>query len=241
MGIDVSAGGAVSLAEEHEHRVQTRADRRPSLCRVDGVEVRCVLRRTKAGDDRNDGNPLIYALKRLHGYTMDPAEVRKLHRRAVLIGRRAVLPGQFDVVVPAPSSSPTVARIARAIRLRVGGAAIIADVFRKATVREALAAAPDPLHVPVRDRDAYKSALGRLRKAQAAKLFSMKDIDVRARPYFQPIMLDPDARLRHGQRIVIVDDLLASGRTIACGAELLQRYFRPADISGLVLLSPLRP
>jgi hypothetical protein len=241
LGIDVSDTKLVSLNDRHERRVITSKEQAAQVVRFGPTLVHCVFSRTRIGDARNDGNPLIYALKGTHGYTIGIGDIRQLHRRAAWIVRKTVEPGQYDIIVPIPSSKGIPRRVAKSLRHRLGPTAVIADILRKPTIAEALASAPDPALISRRDQQAYKHALGKLRGALPSRLFAMKDVDAKARRYFTPVLVDPDARLPHGSKIIVVDDLLASGTTIICAADLCRRYFRPRRLDGLALLGPLFP
>ncbi len=238
MGLDVSIDKVVSLNDKHEHGLVTRARGRCySFRSEDGVIVKCVYRRTMVGDRRNDGMPLMYALKRTNGYSVEVQSLRKIYRRGVARLRLELRPGDFDVIVPAPSSTDLPRQIAERIARGVGKGAEVHDILRKPTVGSVLATAPV---TPVRrvDLAGYNQALGIMSNLPPQTILSIKSVDSRARRYFSTVDISQAARIPHGRRVLIVDDSASSGTTIRDAARLLARYFRPTHMMGLVVVGP---
>lgn len=239
MGISVSDTKMVTPTDAHERQVVTSHIQAPYIVQAGNVMVHCIFQRTKFGDIKRDGNPLIYALKGTFGYRIDKRWKRWLHRRAVYVARKVVFPGAHDIIIPLPSSKDIARTIARSARIRLGPNAIVSEIFRKPTVAYVLENSPVPTDVPAEFRVDYKMALNELGKANPRATFKMGKITPRVRHLLECVDIEPSARLPHWKRIILVDDLFASGATIACAERLLARYFKPVSVVGLALLGPL--
>jgi len=70
MGIDVSDKKAVSLNDQHQNGVNTTIKDNPTKSYLKGVQLLHVFSRNQNGSRRDDGNPLIFALKGRRGFTI---------------------------------------------------------------------------------------------------------------------------------------------------------------------------
>ena len=238
MGLDVSNSKVVSLSDAHEHGLATAVGGRCYSFRTeDGIIVKCVFRRNMVGEKRNDGMPLMYALKGTNGYTIDTPSVIRLYRRGMARVRQEIRLGDFDIIVPAPSSSDLPLKLADRVARLLGSGALVHDILRKPTVGSVLASAPA---TPVRGADSvqFKRSVSLMSKMDPQTVLSIKSVDSRARRYFSTVGISQAARLPHGKKVLIVDDSASSGTTIRDAARLLARYFRPAHMMGLVVVGP---
>ena len=162
MGIDVDPNRVVTLNANHAHGVDTEA-LAPRHVKVAGRDVACVFGRNEPRHGGQDGNPLIYALKRSNGYTIGQQDHAALWARVPRLIPRCHPGTTFDYVIPVPSSSGVVANL---VQHAVGVLQPSQGTFgqlRKATVAEARAmlAAAMPT-VAARDRDDLRKLERRL-------------------------------------------------------------------------------
>lgn len=52
--------------------------------------------------------------------------------------------------------------------------------------------------------------------------FSLKDVPIKFRPFFTPLLLDPAFKGTVNGSVVLVDDLLAPGKTLGAAAALIR-------------------
>ena len=104
MGINISGDNFIALDQTHEKRVNTSLEANPTSKKLGGVVVHHVFRRNKTGDLDRDGNPLIYALKGMGGYSiMAMYRTQILTRAREIVTKCTDLQGT-DYVMPMPSS-----------------------------------------------------------------------------------------------------------------------------------------
>lgn len=237
MGIDVDAAKIVTFNPAHEQRVATDPTRPIATMRLGALHVVSVFRRRRAKHDDDDGNPLIYALKGKFGFTMPPADLRKLVKAGHVILPLALDGLDADMVVPLPSSSRVADIIGRRAARVLGGRPVV-NCLDKATVGQVLDAAPGVDVVKQRDRGIYTSQLARLQELPADDVIEMKSVTMRVRPYLTPIAANALANACAGRHVLLVDDIVGSGSSlISAQAALLASG--AASISALTLLSRL--
>jgi hypothetical protein len=228
----------VTFSAVHEHRVVTDPARPVPRVRYGPLEVVSIFRRQITTHDTDDGNPLIYALKGKFGYTMPYRDFRLLFRAAKHILPNALGLTNFDLVVPLPSSSPVAAILAaRAVRQRMGCSSLAC--LQKATIGEVLAGAPAAGQIRRQHRGEYTSQLAKLQRFDSNLLIEMKTLKGPIRPYFAPVVANGIAGQCAGRHVLLVDDILSSGSSLAA-AEAALNASGAASVSALTLLSRLR-
>lgn len=238
MGIDVDAQKVVTFSAAHEQRVVTDPARPIPRVRYGPLEVVSIFRRQTTAHDTDDGNPLIYALKGKFGYTMPYRDFRLLFRAANQILPNALGGMNFDLVVPLPSSSPVAAILAsRAARQRPGCSSL--TCLEKATIWQVLAGAPVAAQIRRQHRGEYTSQLAKLQRLDPNLLIEMKALKGPVRPYFAPVVANGLAGQCAGRHVLLVDDILSSGSSLAA-AEAALHASGAASVSALTLLSRLR-
>lgn len=141
MGIDISNNKVITFNASHEKRVVTGIARNPKLSKIGRsphTSVFSIYRRTKAGDFRRDGNPLMYALKGINGYSIKPFELYKFRTTffPILSTIHSNLALGSNIIIPMPSSSYFVTTFSKIIAKRFN--APIISMFQKRTVLEVL-------------------------------------------------------------------------------------------------------
>ncbi|BCM87711.1 hypothetical protein [Methylobacterium indicum] len=67
MGIEVSGTKVVTVNDAHQNGVDTSIEANPTHGRLKGIRLTHVFSRNRKGDRRDDGNPLMHALKGRRG------------------------------------------------------------------------------------------------------------------------------------------------------------------------------
>ncbi len=161
MGIEVSATKAVSINVTHEHGVDTSIARNPAVLKFAGMFLMHIFRRNQRGTRADDGNPLIYAVKKLNSFTITPHWESWLFRRALaIVTKQQADLARYNVCIPVPSSSPFCGRFADVIANHLGIPVIVPDFIKKRTIGAVLAEAlANPAKVRQGLQDDYKKQL----------------------------------------------------------------------------------
>lgn len=224
MGLNVYDNGAVMFDDTHQKRVNTSLQDNPTVSQVGGIKVRHVYRRNRTGDRDRDGNPLIYALKGMNGYSIVPMYRTMFMNQAAEILTTFVDELRVDAIVPVPSSKAFCGEFTALVGQVAGIPVVQPDFLGKRTVAEMLAQYGDKLPDGLSGTalKSYKSQLADWRRLSGGQLVSMKDLDTHIRPYFDPLAMRGDATHISGLRVIIADDLVSSGASISATALRLQ-------------------
>ncbi len=236
MGIDVSAGKVVTLNTAHEYRLVTSPDKNPKISSKHGLKIQCIYRRTKDGDSERDGNPFIYALKSIRGYSIPLHELIRFKPSFYAILENILQGNQFDAVVSMPSSHKIAEILARRI-MRKSGGQLIQDLFVKNTVGNVLGSFK-PAQVKPKHLRSVQSQLAVYQKLPSHTLVTLKEIDVNIRHYFPPLIVNPTATSTPQGNVLIVDDLVSSGTTLRQAQALILASGGQCD-NAVCLLSSL--
>jgi hypothetical protein len=223
LGLNISDKRVVDFDDSHQKRVDTSFETNPGATMVGPLKVYHLLRRTKAGDRDRDGNPLIYALKEMHGYRIGDADRQLFIDRAAEILVRMTDQLDADFVMPVPSSKAFCSEFAQVVSKVTGIDYLPSGFIRKRKVSEMLAqyGADLPGNLNKRASQDYKALVAGWRRADADGLVSMKDIEPKIRQYFDPLALTGDTPNIKGARIIIVDDLMSSGSSLTSTCNAL--------------------
>jgi hypothetical protein len=223
VGIVVDENKHVTYDARTHQLVDSRPSNNPVTQSPLGFEVVSLFRRVKSHSKSADGNPLIYALKSVSGYSIDQDEILAMMPdfRAIL----GKLPPTFtaDFVVPIPSgssvSSMFARRVARSMALDVKSQWISKkynqDICRD--IDRLLHAAA----IPQQHQRAIKSARANLGRSLFS-VFSMKLLEANIRHLFDPFKLAREAQLPAAGTVLLVDDLLSTGSSLASAKRLFE-------------------
>ncbi|WP_282153958.1 phosphoribosyltransferase [Ruegeria atlantica] len=224
MGLNIDRNNNVMFDDTHQRRVDTSLDKNPSKGRVGNVDLRFVFRRNRTGDLDRDGNPLIYALKGMNGYGIVDFYRRKFFKRAEDIVNVFAHEVDADFVMPVPSGYSFCSEFAEELSGWLGLPFLSPDFLDKKTVGEALAdAKANPVNIKnKRTKRLYTSQLYQWQHMDSGQHVAMKELDKKIRGYVRPMKLIGDTSHLAEKKVLIVDDLMSSGTSIRCAAELLQ-------------------
>jgi hypothetical protein len=239
MGIDVDQSRVVTHNPNHAEGVDTEAPN-PHFVTVGTHQVACVFRRSDARRHDQDGNPLIYALKGIGGHTMGQSSRSSIWARVPPLVPLCFPGTTFDYVAPVPSSSRVVAELVQYVVTLLQPRHGIFGQLRKTTVAEArtmlAAAMPGAAR---RDLPGLRDLDRRLGRASPGGRFTMKDVASNFRPIFQPIRSQMGCVRLDGATVLVVDDLLSSGGSMAAACSAVAAL-GTVDVRGMVLLGPRR-
>ncbi len=221
----------------------------PTLENFDGLNVHVVFKRTlpdaksrrlkrKTKSIRGDNCPIIYALKGKDGLITNYTSIKLLSNsfNSITMDITKLYHTEYDFIVPMPSSSPLSTIIATRLA-KIFKAPICNDYFKKITIEDAYKLL-DRADLSVEDE---KSLSYRLKKAKEEVGFfgslPMKSIPTKYRQAFPPLVYDKAMAGKFtDKKVLLVDDLLATGTTLKCARDLLVGNNRPELVKGICLI-----
>ena len=191
-------------------------------------------RKNRAGRMVGDNCPLIYALKGKEGLTTGYRSIREL-----LISGASIVSGfqpeGDEVLVPAPSSHPLVGYLTRILSSELK-LQIADSLLRKASVQSVLA----DLEAAIDASPSYrvrKELQNTVLKVQRQEVFALKDVPTTYRELIRPFEVGV-GRLPDGQqRVVLVDDLVASGTSLIGAMSVLKDRYPDTQFRAITLFS----
>jgi len=237
MGIDVNDEKAVIYNPSHQQRVITDPSRPISEFVYRDLRILSVFSRRRIQNDNSDGNPLIYALKGIRGYTMSRRDFVNFYQCAAARLAKALADIEYDVVVPLPSSSK-VCHILAERASRLSSRCAIEICLSKSTIGGALHLAPSPKTVETRLRKDYTSQLNSLQKSNPLSPIEMKLIKLSIRKYFHPIVGRENILNCANRNVLIIDDIVGSGTSLSA-VNVLLKTAGAERVSALTLLGRL--
>lgn len=215
-------------------RLITCPTKNPKVSSLGQVSVDSIYRRTKTGDYQRDGNPFIYALKRINGFRISNKELYKFKSSFYTILASSLSGHKIDFILPMPSSHPIANYLANRIS-RLTGATVINDYFLKQTTSGILNNF-NHNHVEDKHKSEVLKQLASYQKLPANSQISLKKIPNKIRFYFPPLVLNPKyiAHTVTGS-VLLVDDLLSTGTTLVSAKSLINSD----NVKGICLLSDL--
>lgn len=205
-----------------------------------------ILRRAAKGSKKSNGDncPLIYALKRRDGLSVTYSSVKPmielfnklLNKIKTQIDRDNA---HYDVIVPMPSSHKLSLWLAKRFS-EITRTPVIENALQKvdsdAVEQQLLLDRYGEQRIPHEARTNIMNAVKHARRY--GKPFSISQVATQYRKYLIPVNVR-DTELPRDARVLLVDDLFASGRTlIAAKNEIIERYPQ-VQIEALCLFSPL--
>lgn len=246
MGINVYQNKSVVLDHTHQKLVDTSVEGNPTEGTVSDINLKYVFRRRSIHDQKSsaptygDGNPLVYALKQMQGYSIQPMYRTMLFNRAreILQNMKGSIEG--DILVDVPSSKPLCREFLNLAAPELLIPKRESDFLRKRTIGEVLSDFNDGIpELGKRDARTFKSELSLLRKADPSEVFQMKAVrTIKARQFFQPFTVDGDPSIVEGKLVILLDDLVATGSSIVSVSQCLRCHGATVR-NGISLLSTL--
>lgn len=249
MGLIVTEKKVVIFDPEREFFVNTSIESNPQSQRYNGVLVYSIFRRLHAQsngqNNPGDGNPLIFALKRMKGYSISEEERNKINlNQDVIIGKIIDKYKKFNQILCIPSSNSVVYETATSISNCTSfeePASVHQYCFEKKAVSE-IYDAFSQVNVPISLKKSANKVLANLKKLKdnANAVFEMKAVDVKVRPYISTLKLMNGFEVNPAHYYIFVEDLISSGSTINSAIECLVSNGVPKEnILGISLLSKI--
>ncbi|AYV11554.1 MULTISPECIES: phosphoribosyltransferase [Shewanella] len=237
MGIDIietrgSRLKEVRVNDAHDRLVITDPSKNPVEHDI-GLEllITAVFQRKKSKTRKGDGNPLIYALKGLHHFSISEESKLALYEKMATIVSNHYQGKKFDTVAPLPSSKPIALWLATTC-CEILHVPIEKNAFFKATNANVL----NQLQGVNGGKEVIELRK-LLEKAKPNGQFAMKDVDYAQRLHIEPISVNPF--YSPAGKILIVDDLVSSGSSLKSAYNSLKNKDPDLEIECLALLGPV--
>lgn len=241
MGIDVSDKKVVSINDTHQNAVDTSLDGNPSRGHLKGIPLVHVFRRNHNGVRRDDGNPLIFALKGLRGFSMTPFWQTQLMNKATnILSSVSQEYADFDYCMPVPSSSPFCGKFAALVAHTLEKPILEPTFLRKKRVGEVLEEVKkNPPRIRKGLTVAFTSLLNTLEQTDPLVEWQAKEVDPSIRSLFHTFTVEGDTPDLADRRVLLVDDLFATGSSILSVRQIVQNELG-ASVSAICFLSGTR-
>lgn len=239
-GIDIDQKNkVVTFNPNHEDNADTSVEYNPNWQSVMGLDVVSIFTRKKS--DLGDANPLIHALKGNNGWKIDNESVLSLFKNFIKISKK--IKPQYDTIISIKSSSSLNNDFLYRLNKIIKAPNQIRDVFNKLPASEILV--QGGVHSSISDKD-FKTIQDRISKMiKKDDYFTYKEIPPRLRKYIDSssVIFGDDvlkySDMINGKDILILDDTIASGKTISDNVQAIQDTFSPKSIQVITLFSAL--
>ncbi|GAB2206276.1 hypothetical protein ROS1_30920 [Roseibium sp. ROS1] len=216
MGIEVAQSKAVRINDLHEKGVDTSVEANPTRGSLDGIPVIHAFKRNQRGNRRDDGNPLIYALKGRNGYSITPFWKTQIMRRAkqILEKVQSDLQG-FDLCLAIPSSSSFCNEFSSLVAGIAQVDILASDFLRKKNIGEILEDfRGGDRKVRPGQKKPLQTLIDALEKDDQNTVFQAKKVNTRIRTLFDAFTTCGECPDVTGKRILIVDDIISTGSSV---------------------------
>lgn len=254
-GIDIdTANKIVSFNKNHQDNVDTNDYLQPYIIsnNIRNENVLSIFER-KDNDEGNDGNPLVYALKNIRGWRFanPQQDIMALLRRFVSVTTKLQM--NFDTLILTPSNNELNNRVFSYLLRLLSFDYSFSTLFRKLTVSEVYENFYDENFFDSMDEIEAKQA--RLEMSKAFKSMNLKNNGIFSYKYISAlayrdsieqslaIEFDDDLGMQYrdainGKNVLVLDDTVASGKTLSDSADAIRKMFDPKSITFLTLFSP---
>ncbi|MCG3686549.1 hypothetical protein L5F35_10025 [Aliarcobacter butzleri] len=236
MGIDLNKRQVI-YNSTHQERVDTSIHLNSNWQRKNTVLTATLLKRRRTKDNI-DGNPLIYALKNINGYTIDKKNLFPIIKNALKNLDTALNQKNYDLIVCIPSSGLIVNKLSLRVQRRLPLTKISNYVLKKCINKDIIKSIDLSTIKNKQHNHDVKEVLKKLKSNQGSQ-FVLKEIKSNVRKYFNPIKISNPYLLRDSQNILLLDDALSSGTTLYFAQKLIKDINPNINIEAICFLSSL--
>lgn len=237
MGIDISVKNEVAYTNAHQKLINCNPSSNPRKIQIQNLEIHCAFQRVPSRGAPGDGNPLMYALKGINGFSITSAEIERFCPDFASIVKKLHVDLTGHTIVTMPSSSPIAGMISECLKNSITGLTQIDGLLQKKTCGEVHAELVlKNLQIPKGHSYEYNQLLANLMKFSHSDI-SLKKIPMKFRKHIEPLkstgVAIPSAP------ILLVDDLLATGATLISARDTLRSVNAALSVKAFCLLGKL--
>ena len=214
----------------------------------DNIDMISIFKRTKLDNfnDPYDGNPFIYALKDIKGWTFDitDAEIIKYLRK--FINNCKKLQQNFDTIIIIPSGNDLNRRFMNKLFNLIKADFKIEKLIKKISlnvddIEQFIDYELISKEFPDNHRNIEIQIEDILYEHQSKnKEFSAKDVDKQLLRYIKFLQIndDPNSIEKiNDKNVLVLDDIYSSGSSIYRAVEAIKQNYNPKSLTGVTLLS----
>ncbi|RLA84501.1 MAG: hypothetical protein DRG78_01215 [Epsilonproteobacteria bacterium] len=239
MGIDLCKRNGhthVSFNNNHERRIDTSIQESITWKNTKGMQSCSLLIRHRS-NDKIDGNPFIYALKKLNDCKIDRISLLTISKNAEENLNTAISGKDYDLIIIIPSSSKIGHIIAKRIKNKISNAIIGAKIFRKNFNHEIIQQI-ESQEIKEKDHKQISILLSSLHKAKKHQ-FALKKVPRGIREYCNPLSVKDNKLITEYNNILLVDDTVSSGTTLYNAKQIIHSFNPNASIEVISLLGTI--
>ena len=235
----------VSVDHSHNRFCVTTPAGNPAEIIICGLKITSIFSRTKGarnGPQMGDNCPMLYALKGLHALSTSPRDIGLLSSSF-----RKILPVflangfKWDWMIPLPSSSQLCSRFADKVQKHSDHGKCHHGALNKITAADVLQAVKN-LQISAKDKNALSEDIRRfIRFNTPQTAFQIKAIKrTRLRSHINPLTWGNVDAMLAPQKILLIDDMITSGTSLVCAADIIRHRYPGAQIEALTLFGSSR-
>ena len=246
MGLNIN-GLYIQVDHSHNRLLNTGKEGNPVIQKIphgkSSLTVYSTFQRLKAPASTKkhkkigDNCPLLYALKGKNELKTTLRDIRLLllHFDSIL-NDMTNKTQKYDAIIVMPSSH-AISKIYAARLARKYQCVLLDNIFQKITVTDA----QNLLKQTGLSSSDKRSISSKLKKqaANGQSNFSLKDIPTKFRSHFPPLTMSTGQIISNYQKILLADDLLATGTTLLTGKNLILECIPDASIDASCLFSAI--
>ena len=233
-GIDVDEDNMiVKFNDTHEDIVDTSLSN-PTVKTIKGIKTIMLFKRKKTKLKVSDGNPLVYALKAIKGWSISKEDRKAIMNRVNEIIKKV---DDFDTIIVMPSSNPLVEELAKYLKKKAK------RVLSKCVIKRDKQDIIDDMpwqNFTDKEWKKVEQSLKKMGEEFEAKHFP-KDQSIIDKFEANLFHINADEYYNeiHNQKVLVIDDTISSGFSLAnCSKTIKESYF-PKSITQLSLFSDL--
>lgn len=228
----------ITFTSNHEDNVNTNTVYNPTYYKIGKYDVVSIFKRKK-NSNKNDGNPLVYALKGQYGWTIDNSSLISLIKNGLKIVKK--IDSKYDTIICIPSSSELNSTMMRFVTTQINHTKSYTETFRKIKASDVFDKYIDTTKISDDDFQRLQKNIKRMIK-ENDNIFSFKYLDKELRRFVNKAFeleedLNPDDF--NNKDVLIIDDIIASGSSFNLSINAILETFNPRSITILSLFSPL--
>lgn len=240
-GIDIdNVKKIVKFNNSHEENTDTSEYLNPTYYKIKEIDVISIFKR-KQNTDKNDGSPLIHALKGNYNWKIDDKSVLQLFKQFIKISKK--IKDNYDTIISIQSSSSLNTNFLYRLNKVIKSENQITDIFSKLPASEILEKYVDTPNMSEKDAQIIINSLRQM--IEKDDYFTYKEIPTNLRKYIcNSCTIYGNDILKYSEMIndkdiLILDDTISSGETISDNVKVIRDTFQPKSITVITLFSKL--
>ena len=229
----------VSIDFSQENGVDTSIINNPTYYKIGNIDIISIFKRKSIIDEHNDGNPLLYALKSIHGWEIENFDIKLLMKQFIRICEK--IDPVYDTIIKIPSHNELNNMFMDRLNKIIHAKDRINDTFMKLETSEVWDIGIDLKNVPEKDREELDKSFRKM-----GEFFTFKHVPPYLRRHIKKIYNDTyvgneleDGDKINNKNILILDDTISSGTTISAYTREIEEMFDPKKITVITLFSRL--